>query len=191
MFDRCQWLNEPDHWTLERDTLVARTDAGTDFWRKTYYGFTRDSGHWFHLPAGSEFTAQVKVQGSFDELYDQAGLMVRADETTWCKAGIEVSDGHRLIGSVLTMGQSDWAVGVLPGEPDTFWLRMTLKDQALRIQYSIDGQRWPLLRLAPFLHHGQIAVGPYCCTPEREGLEVSFSHFTVTSALEKPLHDLS
>jgi regulation of enolase protein 1 (concanavalin A-like superfamily) len=30
-----------------------------------------------------------------------------------------------------------------------------------------------------------------CCTPERRGLEVLFSDFSVTPPTDKPLHDLS
>ncbi len=37
--------------------------------------------------------------------------MVRIDEATWIKAGIELADGEALLGSVLTIGQSDWATG--------------------------------------------------------------------------------
>ncbi|MBA1246608.1 DUF1349 domain-containing protein [Pseudomonas luteola] len=191
MWNHCKWLNEPSRWALENDHLRVITDARTDFWRETYYGFIRDTGHWFHVAAGADFTAMVKIEGRFSELYDQAGLMIRLNNTTWCKAGIEVSDGQRLIGSVLTLGHSDWAVGALPGEPDTFWLRATLKDNALRIQYSLDGQEWPLLRLTYFPGSSAVEVGPFCCTPERAGLEIVFSDFTVGPALDKPLHDLS
>jgi regulation of enolase protein 1 (concanavalin A-like superfamily) len=35
------------------------------------------------------------------------------------------------------------------------------------------------------------AVGPMCCTPERAGLKVVFSDFTVASPNGKALHDLS
>ena len=29
----------------------------------------------------------------YPSLYDQAGLLVRVDETTWVKTGVEISDG--------------------------------------------------------------------------------------------------
>jgi len=54
----------------------------------------------------------------------------------------------------------------------------------------VDGVRWPLLRLAPFLV-GECLVGPMCCSPERGGLEVVFSGFEVGPALGKGLHDLT
>ena len=38
------WLNEPTTWTRNGNDLAFVTDAKTDFWRNTYYGFVRDSG---------------------------------------------------------------------------------------------------------------------------------------------------
>jgi regulation of enolase protein 1 (concanavalin A-like superfamily) len=61
----------------------------------------------------------------------------------------------------------------------------------LRVQYSIDATTWPLLRLAPFPLAARYFVGPVCCTPERGGLNVEFSSFTVAEPLQKDLHDLS
>jgi hypothetical protein len=47
------WLNEPERWAAQRDSLQIVMDKTTDFWRKTHYGFNRDSGHflWFSPPS--------------------------------------------------------------------------------------------------------------------------------------------
>ena len=68
---------------------------------------------------------------------------------------------------------------------------MTVEKGVIRVQYSTDGSRWPLLRLAPFPEAPRYRVGPMCCTPERGGLEVVFSQFSTGPALQKALHDLS
>ena len=39
------WLNEPKTWSSNGETLEFLTDARTDFWRNTHYGFVRDNGH--------------------------------------------------------------------------------------------------------------------------------------------------
>lgn len=91
---------------------------------------------------------------------------------------------------MLTLDYSDWATGIFPGNPREFWLRLTRKDDALRLQYSTDGLSWPLLRLCPF-PAGKVKVGVMCCTPERQGLAVKFSDMTLTPPLNKSLHDLS
>ncbi|MDB5403017.1 MAG: regulation of enolase 1 [Rhodopila sp.] len=191
MFEHCCWLNEPDQWALVPEGLTATTNHATDFWRETHYGFTRNSGHFFGREALEGFTASLRVRARYDSLYDQAGIMVRLDDATWIKAGIELSDGEALLGSVLTIGQSDWATGPFRGDASDFWIRVTVDRGVLRLQASTDGRRWPLVRLCPFPVAARYAVGPMCCTPERAGLEVLFSDFTVTTSTGRALHDLS
>ena len=191
MFEGCRWLNEPAEWSVTDSRLRVVTDAGGDFWRETHYGFTRDSGHFFGVDTLGDFTAEVRVRACYEQLYDQAGLMVRVDPTSWVKAGIEVSDGRTLLGSVLTQGRSDWAVGSYAGDPADFRLRATVAAGVLRLQVSSDGKTWPLLRLAPFPPAESYLVGPVCCTPERTGLTVDFSDFHVGPPVIRDLHDLS
>ncbi|MDX7987133.1 DUF1349 domain-containing protein [Xenorhabdus sp. 12] len=195
---QCHWLNEPAAWQSQGDELHVTTDNKTDFWRDTWYGFQRHSGHVFggnidDFKFDEGFTLQLCIEAQFEQLYDQAGIMLLVDEQHWLKAGIEYSDGQATIGSVLTNEGSDWAMGVFPGNPDKFWLRLTYGDNVIRLQYSTDGVTWPLLRLSPFVVSEQqrIFVGAMCCSPEREGLQVKFSDFRLTPSLNKQLHDLS
>lgn len=190
-FAGCTWLNPPARCDLRDERLQVVTAARTDFWRETHYGFTRDSGHFFARPVAGAFTAQVRIQARFETLYDQAGLMVRVDETTWLKTGIELSDGAPLLSSVLTVGRSDWATGPFDGDPGDVWMRVTVANGVVRVQTSRDGVRWPLVRLAPFPDAPQYRVGPMCCSPERAGLVAEFSRFKVGPPSGKALHDLS
>jgi len=185
------WLNQPERWTAEGDSLELVTDKATDFWRETHYGFTRDSGHFLGLPAAAAFTAQLRVQGDFQALYDQAGLMVRIDAQHWVKAGIEFSDRRAMLASVLTCRQSDWTTAPYAHDAGDFWLRATVANGVLRLQVSADGKLWPLMRLAPFPKASSYLVGPMACTPERAGLSVRFSAFRLTVPLGRDLHDLS
>jgi uncharacterized protein len=58
-----EWLNEPPAWEVRGETLVVRAGPRTDFWRTTYSGFIRDTGHlWFQSWDG-DFVAEVKVTG--------------------------------------------------------------------------------------------------------------------------------
>jgi len=186
-----RWLNEPTEAIASDVELSVTTDANTDFWRETHYGFVRDGGHFYAFQAGCDFTAQVRVQAHFEHLYDQAGLMVRVNERQWVKTGIEFSDGYGLLGSVLTDEVSDWATGRYDGNPSDFWIRVTVQSGVLRIQASGDGRTWPLVRLCPFREADHYLVGPMCCTPGRAGLEVRFSEWQLGQALGKDLHDLT
>ena len=174
MFGLSAWHNEPRQWSLNDGELTVQSDDKTDFWRDTYYGFTRDSGHFFGQAWKGDFTASLRVRGRYEELYDQAGIMVRIDESKWIKAGIELSDGAACIGSVLTVDRSDWSTSVYASDPSDFYLRVTVQAGVLRLQSSADGLRWPLLRLCPFPSAPTYYVGPMLCTPERSGLAVTF-----------------
>jgi hypothetical protein len=191
MFEQCRWLNEPSEWSAGAGQLVVTTNRGTDFWRETHYGFIRDSGHFFGRETDGAFTATLRVRARYENLYDQAGIMVRLDQETWLKGGIELSDGEALLGSVLTLGRSDWATGPLRGNASDVWIKVTVDRGVLRLQASGDGLRWPLVRLCSFPSAARYLVGPMCCTPERAGLKVVFSDFTVTSPIDKALHDLT
>ncbi|MCD5995267.1 DUF1349 domain-containing protein [Pseudomonas sp. CDFA 602] len=192
IWSSARWLNEPGSCRVLADhSLEVVTDEQTDFWRETHYGFIRDSGHFLGFSSVGGFTAQIRVNADFRELYDQAGIMVRIDEQTWVKAGIEFNDGHAMLSSVLTQGRSDWAPSYFSGDPRDFWLRVTVANGVLRLQYSSDGVCWPLLRLAPFPEAQSYQVGPICCTPQRKGLQVRFSEWSLTPPVERDLHDLS
>jgi uncharacterized protein len=185
------WLNAPASVQALEDSLTMTTDQKTDFWRETYYGFTRDTGHFLGFPAADGFTAKIRIQGEFRTLYDQAGLMVRIDETRWVKTGVEFTDGEMFLSTVITDGKSDWSVSQPFKELEDFYIRITLAKGAMRIQASRDGNWWPLLRLAPFPAADIYRVGPTACTPERSGLTIRFSEFEIGPAITKDLHDLS
>ena len=191
MFHECTWLHTRPECQIDQDTLKVITSENTDFWRITQYDFIHDNGHFFGKPVDHAFTAQLHVRADFQALYDQAGLMVRIDETRWIKIGVEFSDDQLMLSTVLTDEKSDWAVMPAPSIGDGFWIRVTIGNGTVRAQYSMDGTVWPLLRLAPFPVADRYLVGPMCCTPQRAGLEVVFSKFSVQPALQKNLHDLS
>ena len=60
-FAQCTWLNEPAVWRRDGEALTVTTDCSTDFWRETYYGFTRDTGHFFGFETVGDFTAEMQI----------------------------------------------------------------------------------------------------------------------------------
>lgn len=113
------WLNPPSKWNGNDSAMEVVTDANTDFWRHTFYGFVRDSGHAYLRPVSGDFTAAVVAYGDYQALYDQAGLFLRLDERHWIKAGIEFTDGLMHFSTVVTNDVSDWSVIPLPdARPD-------------------------------------------------------------------------
>jgi regulation of enolase protein 1 (concanavalin A-like superfamily) len=104
-----KWMNEPASTKITDGKIIVRSRPKTDFWRKTFYGYITDNGHFFHLPVKGEFTLEARVAGEYAALYDQAGLMARLDAENWVKCGTELVDGKRHASVVFTRDFSDWS----------------------------------------------------------------------------------
>jgi uncharacterized protein len=176
-----QWFNEPRQWQATPDGLRVTTDAHTDFWRKTHYGFIRDNGHFYFQEAGKNFVAQVKFSGKYHALYDQAGLMLRLDEITWMKCGIEFVNGVQQASAVVTREYSDWSVTALHSNPAAIWLRVVAKLPAVEIYYSLDGETYSMIRMAYLADVERLHIGMMACSPDGDGFEVTFEEFSVTN----------
>jgi uncharacterized protein len=187
-FSGMTWLNPPPESLQAGDRLTVTTGERTDFWRKTHYGFIRDTGHFLHHPVDGDFTAEVTVEGRYEALYDQAGLMLRIGETQWVKAGIEYTDGQPFFSTVITNDRSDWSIVALPFPADRIRLRLTRHADAIRVQVQRPDGGWTMTRLG-YLAPGPAQVGVMTCSPERAGFTVTFRDYTCGPAIDRALHD--
>ena len=139
-WDDMEWTREPAVWRVEADgSGVAASKGGTDFWQRTFYGFKRDDGHGFLRQRSGDFSALLTVEADYTELYDQAGLMLRAGPEQWIKFGIELTDGAPHLSVVVTDGASDWSARpvALTGP---IQLRATRLGGAVLLQHGSDAE---------------------------------------------------
>ena len=185
-----EWLNPPPQSQGDTTALTLTTGAHTDFWRETFYGFIRDSGHAWLTPVSGDFSASAVVRGDYRELYDQAGVMLRIDEMHWIKAGIEFTDGLMHFSVVVTRGVSDWSVIPLhQASPETsVHIRLTRHDDAVRVQFHLGDGAWQMARLCPFPSDYAL-VGVTACSPEREGFEARFENIQIGPPIARKLHN--
>jgi regulation of enolase protein 1 (concanavalin A-like superfamily) len=179
MFTGMAWLNEPPEWSADGAVLRAVTGLRTDFWRQTFYGWVTDNGHFFHRSVAGDFTAEAVVSAAHTTLFDQAGLMVRADERNWLKAGLEVTSGAVQVSTVYTRDFSDVSMAPVADGPGEIGLRVSRFGEALAVHCRRGDGPWQLLRLGHLELPETVAVGVMCCSPERAGLEATFRGFTI------------
>lgn len=190
MWNNLTWHAPPPYAQEQEDgALEIVTGNCTDFWRTTQYGFVRDDGHALLGMAPPEFTASVRVQGLYEHLYDQAGLMVRASETQWVKTGVEYV-GRQQWSTVVTHEHSDWSVTPAANLSEVTF-RVIRRGDALIVHAQPDqGTPWTLLRVAYFPAGLPAQVGVMACSPEREGFRVTFRDLMVVDVDRRPLHEL-
>jgi regulation of enolase protein 1 (concanavalin A-like superfamily) len=175
LFSRMSWMNEPASYKRLGATILVQSRSKTDFWRKTFYGYITDNGHFFYLETAGDFTFQARVNGQYAALYDQAGLMVRLDAENWMKCGTEFFDGRRHASVVFTRDFSDWST--MPDLSDTaeIWWRAVRKKDSIETLCSLDGQKFTSVRQGYFVPGGKVRVGIMCAAPEGPGFEATFS----------------
>lgn len=185
-----RWINPPPFYSFDGEGVLAlKTGDKTDFWQSTFYGFHRDDGHVFARPLDGAFTMAVDFDGDYEELYDQAGLIVRASATSWIKCGVELTDGMKHLSVVVTNGKSDWSA--IPIETTgPVGIRMTRLRDAFFIQFRLaPDAAWRMARLAYLNSENErLEGGVMACSPKRAGFEARFSAFSITPAVITDIH---
>ncbi|MET4639487.1 regulation of enolase protein 1 (concanavalin A-like superfamily) [Mycetocola sp. 2940] len=173
---------------IDEDGLRVTAREGSDAWRVTSYGFVHDSEHALLAPLAGGSAVEVSFRLDFASQFDQAGVFVRVDETTWIKSGVEWSDGEESLGAVVTRGVSDWSLSPVSGWSGRIvTVRASRSGDALIVRARVDGEPWRLVRVAPLDPDATVKAGPFCCSPTRDDLTVHFTSWRISPA-DRSLH---
>ena len=171
-------LAQPCDHSSDGDDLLVTAARGSDLWQTTYYGFQRDTGHALLAPFHPGQAVEYRSCSTTTCCTTRPGLLVRVDERTWVKAGVEISDGVPQLAAVVTHGVSDWSTSeVADWAGHVVTIRASWARDALVLRAGTDAG-WRMFRLVPF-PAASATAGPYCCAPEREGLTVRFTDWRV------------
>lgn len=174
-----QWFNPPEKWSASDGVLKMFVTAKTDYWRVTHYGFIVDDGPFYYAQLGGEFEAKVRLIGNYQSRYDQMGLMIRRDEKTWIKAGVEYVNETINVSAVVTHGQSDWSLRDLNSKSDSIWIKTTRRLDAVEVAYSLDDRSYQMIRMAYFPPNCPVMLGMTAASPDGPGFEALFEGFQI------------
>lgn len=138
-----KWYNEPVKYEF-RDVLIIHTDADTDYWQRTHYGFRRDNGHFLYGELKNDFAMTTLLEFNPVNQYDQCGLMIRLDSDNWIKVSVEYEDTRlSRLGSVVTKnGYSDWATSDISSDIKSICYRISRRGGDFLIEFSYEGLKW-------------------------------------------------
>ncbi len=177
---KMQWYNEPEKWQIIDDSSLSMyVTPNTDFWRETHYGFTVDDGPFYYYTVGGEFELNIKITGEYKNRFDQMGLMIRKNEKTWIKTGVEYVNEKINLSAVVTHEKSDWSMVELKQNPKSIWLKVIRKIDAVEIKYSLDNKDFTMMRLAYFPDNVPVMVGLTAASPDGNGFNALFEDFDI------------
>ena len=184
---RLAWYNEPGEYAVKDGCLIVRPSADTDFWQKTCYGFTPDSGHLLYLELSGDFDLETHAHFRFANQYDQAGLMVRTDPEHWLKTSVEYEPvGPASLGVVMTDVHSNWSISGFEG--DHIHLRVRRVGDVFGVYHSLDGEKWNLMRLGWLALSDPVQAGVYACAPKGAGMEARFDFLQISPPRSSEFH---
>jgi hypothetical protein len=175
------WLNEPAKWSVDRNEVFVDAEPNTDFWSITDYGYVRDNGHVYGKALNSDFKLTVRIEADYVAQYDQAGAVVRVDESHWIKTGIELFEGKLRFSTVVTIEHSNWMIADLPEAFSFLKLSLERRGDAIHISYSTDENELKFASVAYLEPGASTFAGVMCACPEGEGFSAHFSDFVLTA----------
>ena len=178
------WINEPKAYTIEDDKIVICTEAKTDFWQRTYYGFQNDNAPALLLKTKEQyFSFLVKTEFNSKHRFDQCGVLIYQNSDNWIKASVEYeSTKFQRLGSVVTnLGYSDWASTDIPASQTVMYYKLSRRGSDFCIENSEDGIHYKQMRIA-HLFEGQdeVQFGVYACSPEESSFNAVFTNLELT-----------
>jgi uncharacterized protein len=177
-----RWHNPPLAAAMSKGDFLVAAEKGSDAWRETAYGFVTDSAHALLAPMPTETAVEVTLIADLTQQFDQAGIMLRAGETDWIKAGVEYADGVLQVGAVVTHWRSDWSTSPVDWAGRSVTIRASRSGDAVMIRARVDSEPWRLIRVAWADPTLTFSAGPYLAAPTRDGLTVRFTSWTTGPA---------
>ncbi|MPW29880.1 DUF1349 domain-containing protein [Agarivorans sp. B2Z047] len=194
-FSQGQWINRPKQFVLDETQLVIETEANTDFWQRSFYGFRNDNAPALLIERADNFSLSVKVSFNYQAQFDQAGVIIYLNDENWFKASIEYETAHlSRLGSVVTnLGYSDWATTDI-ATPQHIWYRLSRRGPDFLIEYAKDGVNYQQMRIfhlhqlgatsaeqrdPPAAASCSVKFGLYACSPLNSSFKAKFEQLSL------------
>lgn len=185
---KLNWINQPKKFDISDKKITITTEPETDFWQKTYYGFSHDNAPALVQSISRDFTFLAETNFNSKSLYDHCGLIIYKDSENWCKVAIEYENKeYSRLGSVVTnMGYSDWATTDISTDIKKMWYRLSRNGQDFLIENSSDGKDFKQMRI--FHMHiliDKINVGLFASSPFESSFTAVFTNMALTDCIWK------
>lgn len=182
-FTNWKWLNE-SRMTQSGDEITLTAPPQTDWFNNPFpengaYGAPVANAPFFYTEVTGDFVFRAKVRPGFASTYDACALMVIQDENLWTKAAFEKSDfGTTAAVCVVTNRLSDDANGCNIDQ-DEVWLQIARVGDVFVTFYSLDGQKFDMVRLFHLPVDKTVKVGLEAQSPTGEGGPRVFSQVSI------------
>lgn len=183
-----QWKNKPNNYVVGRSRIIFETMPYTDLWSRTLLGTIKNNAHSITFKIEQNFTFSCKVNYHFKKEYDQAGLVIYANDDNWFKICVEyIDEQHSLLTTVVTYhGFSDCSTTSIGSAVETMWFRVTHYNENIVVENSFDGIHYKQMRIFHMKFRGdKFEVGMFAASPKESSFDVIFEDMIVEDCIIK------
>lgn len=185
---RMIWKNKPTNYVVGRNRVIFETTPYTDLWSKTYYGYTHNNAHSLIFKIEQNFTFSCKVRYKYKEAYDQAGIVIYANDENWFKICVEyIDEQSSLLSTVVTYhGFSDFSSYSIGSAVEQMWYRVSHFNENILVENSFDGIHYKQMRMFHMKFRGdKFEVGLFAASPNDSSFDVEFTEMIVEDCILK------
>jgi len=190
-FNEFKWLNQSKH-SIDGDKISIHAPAISDYFNSPVqvngvFKPAIGNAPFFYTDIEGDFVIRVKVKPDFKSNFDAGCIMVMQDENTWFKAAFEKSDfDTTAVVSVVTNKVSDDANGCNI-DVDSIWLQVARVGNNFAIHYSLDGDKFDMVRVFYLQADASLKVGIAAQCPSGQGSTHEYCGLTIEKRTIKAL----
>lgn len=170
------WENTPLKFHWDSTHLLIESDGKTDMFRDPNVTYNTDNAPKLLFIADSNFVLTASIHHVFFSKWDGGAIVLKADSLNWIKFCFEkdYTGQHRVV-SVVTKGISD-DCNSAPVPGNTVFYKVAKAGNVITLYYSLEGNRWFLVRHLVFDSQTPIQIGFLAQSPTGKSCTVTFSH---------------
>lgn len=173
------WDQQPESFELSSTGIIIDSGKKTDLYTSPDGAKSTNNIPKLLFKPDSNFIFTTKVKPSFQKAYDGGAIMVYNDAENWAKLLFEQNvDGSLGIWTTVSTFKTgdDNFNGFIQGKE--VYLKIAKSDKNFCFYYSLDGEKWVVLRAFPIRKSEDISIGFAAQSPLGTNCRVEFSDIT-------------
>ncbi len=168
------WENKPRYFSLKNDVLTIEAGEKTDMFRDPNVTYNTDNAPKLLFKPDENFILSAGIEHSFYSKWDGGAIVVISDSLNWIKFCFEKDyTGAKRVVSVVTKDISDDCNSVEIRGNKVFY-KVAKADNVITLYYSLDNQKWFLVRHLQFDSKKSLKVGFLAQSPTGRKCRVKF-----------------
>lgn len=168
-----EWSNEPADWCFTDKGLEVFAPPSSDYFIDEEGPSTRLSAPFLYTQVTGDFSLTTRVEVDMRSMFDSGCIMIMSDLDNWAKLCYENWINEPSIVSVVTKVFSDDCPSLRIGNVKPYF-RVLRSGNCFGFHYSIDGEKWTVIRYFNMNIPKEIKVGVVAQSPVGNGCPVIF-----------------